>query len=99
MSPSIFIINFCKNIEDWPTEDLNRRGKKYYPPYYWVRMSLNISDKYDLNNDNIWFGKTNKKGEWPVAYHAIGKENVFYKVLNIVNYNLKEGLGQSNKQD
>ena len=99
LSPSIFNINFCKNIEDWPTENLNRGGKKYYPPYDWVGMSLNISDKYDLDNDNIWFGKTNKKGEWPVAYHAIGKENVFYKVLNIINYNLKEGLGQSNKQD
>ena len=99
LSPSIFNINFCKNIEDWPTEDLNRGGKKYYPPYDWIGMSLNISDKYDLAEDNIWFGKENKKGEWPVAYHAIGKENLFYKVLNIINGNLKEGLGQLNKQD
>ena len=99
LSPSIFNINFCKNIEDWPTENLNRGGKKYSPPYDWIGISLNISDKYDLNKDNVWFGKENKKGEWPVAYHGIGNENVFYKVLNIINGNLKEGIGQLNKQD
>ena len=100
LSTSIFDIKFCKNIEDWPTENnLNRGGKKYYPPYDWIGMSLNISDKYNLVEDNIWFGKENKKGEWPVAYHAIGKANIFYKVLNIINYNLKEGFGQLNRQD
>lgn len=99
LSPIIFDMNFCKNIEDWPTENLNRGGKIYYPPYDWIGMSLNISDKYDLSKDNIWFGKENNKGEWPVAYHALGKENVFYKVLNIINYNLKEGFGQQTKQD
>ena len=34
------------------------------------------------------------KGEWPVAYHGIGKGNIFKKVLNIINNNLKPGSGQ-----
>ena len=97
LSPSIFDINFCKNEDEWPQKNLVRGGKRYYPPYGWIGIALNIKDRYKNSNDkdkNIWLGKKNSEGEWPVAYHGIGKGNVFKKVLNILNSNLKEGPGQ-----
>ena len=97
LSPSIFDINFCKNEDEWPQKNLVRGGKRYYPPYGWIGIALNIKDRYKNSNDkdkNIWLGKKNSEGEWAVAYHGIGKGNVFKKVLNILNSNLKEGPGQ-----
>jgi hypothetical protein len=97
LSPSIFDINFCKNEEEWPTKDLVRGGKRYYPPYGWIGIALNIKDRYKKSNDkddNVWLGKKNSEGEWPVAYHGIGKGNIFKKVLKILNSNLKAGPGQ-----
>ena len=93
LSTNFFNIEFCKNENDWPKENLIRGGKKYYPPYGCIGIALKLDDKYDKNND-IWLGKENKEGEWPVAYHGIGKGNVFQKVLSIMNNNLQKGSGQ-----
>ena len=92
LSPISFEKNFCKGKDNWPTNNLIRGGKNYYPPYGWIGIGLKVKDKYD--KDNIWLGKENKKGEWAVGYHGVGKGNVFKKILNIMAYNLKEGPGQ-----
>ena len=93
LSTSMFNSEFSKDTEDWPKQNLMRGGKKYYPPYGWIGIALNIKDKY-ITKNNKWIGKVNKEGEWTVAYHGVGKGNVFNKVLNIINSNLKEGSGQ-----
>ena len=36
-----------------------------------------------------WLGKKNTNGEWIVAYHAIGNGNIFNRILNILDGNLK----------
>ena len=97
LSPNMFESKFCKNEDDWPRKNLIRGGRKYYPPYGWIGIALKIKDKYNKVND-IWLGKENKEGEWCVAYHGVGKGNVFNKVLNIINTNLKEGPGQLFKE-
>ena len=40
-------------------------------------------------NNLLWLGKKNLKGEWPVAYHAIGNGNIFNRLLDIFDGNLK----------
>ena len=93
LSPSSFEGNFSKNENDWPSNNLIRGGKKYYPPYGCIGIALKIKDKFNTKN-NIWLGKENKEGEWCVAYHGVGKGKVLEKVLNIINDNLREGYGQ-----
>ena len=97
LSTSLFNAEFSKDKNDWPDENLKRGGRKYFPPYGWIGIALNIKDKYKTKNDK-WIGKVNKEGEWTVAYHGVGKGNVFNKVLNIINNNLKEGSGQLYKE-
>ena len=87
LSPNIFNINFCKNENEWPENNLKRGGKKYYPPYGLIGVALKIDHKYDKNN-NVWLGKKNKEGEWPVAYLGIAKGNVFKKILSVINNSL-----------
>ena len=71
-----------------------KRRERYYPPYEYLGLNLKIKDKYNRYG-NIWLWKNgNREGEWAVAYHGIGKGNVFNKVLSIINSNLKEGPGQ-----
>ena len=91
LSPNIFDYNYCKDKNEWKTTNLKRGGRRYYPPYGWIGIGLKVKDKYE---NNIWIGKENKEGEWAVAYHGVGKGNIFKKVINILNYNLKEGPGQ-----
>ena len=91
LSPNIFDYNYCKDKNEWKTTNLKRGGRRYYPPYGWIGIGLKVNDKY---KNNIWIGKENKEGEWAVAYHGVGKGNIFKKVIKILNYNLKEGPGQ-----
>ena len=97
LSTSLFNMEFSKDKNDWPEKNLKRGGRQYFPPYGWIGIALNIKDKYKEKN-NKWIGKINKEGEWTVAYHGVGKGNVFNKVLNIINSNLKEGSGQLYKE-
>lgn len=92
LSPCLFETEFCKKEDEWPIDNLKRGGRKYYPPYGWIGISLKVKEKY--GDDENWLGKENKEGEWPVAYHGINNGNIFNKVLNIINGNLKEGPGQ-----
>ena len=95
LSPNMFEPQYSKKYSDWQiNNNLMRGGRKYHPPNNWIGIGLKVKDKYDKAKNNIWLGKENLEGEWPVAYHGIGKGNVFKKVLNILYENLKEGHGQ-----
>ena len=94
LSSNFFEIKFCKSPSEWPNNNLIRGGYRYHPPYEYFGLGLKIKEKYQ-KYDDAWFGKKGyKEGEWPIAYHGVGKGNVFLKVLNIINDNLKEGPGQ-----
>ena len=97
LSPNIFDINFSKNENDWTKKNLMRGGKKYYPPYGWFGIGLKLKHKY--GKDNSWLGKENKEGEWPVAYHGLGKEKPFNRALDIINGNLKNEVGKLFKNE
>lgn len=51
-----------------------RGNRPYYPPKGWKGIGLRVIDKYD-NKDNTWIGMDNIKGEWCVAYLAIGRDS------------------------
>ena len=59
-------------------------------------MKKKLLNKFD-NGNNSWLGNEGKEGEWPVAYHGIGKGNEFKKLLNIILNNLKSGPCQLHK--
>ena len=99
LSPNVFDINFSKNENEWPKRNLKRGGLKYYPPYGWYGIGLKMKNKYGKKNNNIWLGKENNEGEWCVAYHGVGKGNVFNKVLSIINGNLKIEEGKLFKNE
>ena len=90
LSPCIFEKKYCKDEKKWSRKILARGGKKYEPPYGWYGISL----KLQKDNNNIWLGKKNKEGEWPVAYYGLkkGKINIFDKILNIINDDLDEEI-------
>ena len=88
LSPCIFDENYCKLDNNWTKRNSIRGGKVYHPPYGWYGISLKVLNKYNRKN-SIWLGKQNLNGEWPIAYHAIGNGNVFDKILDILNGDLK----------
>jgi hypothetical protein len=88
LSPCIFEENFCKSENSWSKKKLKRGGKDYFPPFGWSGISLKVSQKFNKNN-LLWLGKKNLKGEWPVAYYAIGNGNIFNRLLDIFDGNLK----------
>ena len=55
--------------EGWSIGEM-RGNKQYYPPLGWIGIGLNVMDKYE---NNIWICKDNRKGEWCVAYHGVGR--------------------------
>ncbi|UJR32733.1 hypothetical protein I4U23_020192 [Adineta vaga] len=65
--------NFDYRQPGVPNEDL-RGGYPYYLPLGWYRHALNVSTKYE--NDQIWLGRSNADGEWPVAFHGTSKDAV-----------------------
>jgi len=97
LSPNIFDSNFNKKEVDWPTENLKRGGTEYYPPFGWVGMALKIKERY--GKDDIWLGKKNKEGEWPVAYYGVGKgNNVLKDLLSILDESFKD-CSENSKKD
>ena len=94
LSSNIFEKKYCKGPDDWPEDKLRRGKKKYFPPDEYYGLALKVKEKYKKYGKE-WLGKTgDKDGEWPVAYHGVGKGKVFKKILNILDDNLKEGPGQ-----
>ena len=100
LSSNVFESKFSKDESEWSKSNLMRGGQKYYPPYGWIGIGLKIKNKYGKKN-NIWLGKENNEGEWPVGYHGIGsgKGNIFKRILNIFNGNLKEEIGKLFKNE
>ena len=58
-------------IDGWG-ENEQRGNMDYHPPSDWIGIGLRVLDKYD-NGNNDWIGMENKKGEWCVAYHGVGR--------------------------
>ena len=97
LSPNIFETEFCKDQNEWPKKNLMRGGKQYYPPYGWYGIGLRVSKKYGKSLN--WLGNQNEHGEWAVAYHSIGKDNAFDKIVNIICGNLKDEEGRLYKYE
>ena len=97
LSPNVFEYDYSKDINDWPKKNLMRGRKPYNPPYGWIGIALKIKNKYGKNN--IWIGKENIEGEWPVAYHGVGKGNILDRILNIINGNLDNEEGKLFKKE
>ena len=69
-----------------------RGNRPYIPPIGWEGFGLNIN-KY--GEDKTWIGNTNAPGEWPVAYHGVGHNNVIRNSGSIIKNNLKPGRRQA----
>jgi len=50
----------------------SRGGHEYRRPCGWKRFALNVLNKYD---GNMWLGRSNIPGEWPVSYHGTSSYN------------------------
>ena len=87
LSPCVFEQNFCKTLNTWSKKKSRRGGWEYRPPLGWFGISMKVSKKFEKNL--TWLGKQNINGEWLVAYHAIGSGNVFNRILDILDGNLK----------
>ena len=87
LSPCVFEQNFCKTLNTWSKKKSRRGGWEYRPPLGWFGISMKVSKKFEKNM--TWLGKQNINGEWLVAYHAIGSGNVFNRILDILDGNLK----------
>ena len=98
LSSNIFEYDYSKDINDWPKKNLLRGRKEYNPPYGWIGIGLKVKNKFGKKN-NIWIGKENIEGEWPVAYHGVGKGNIFNRILNIINGNLENEEGKLFKKE
>ena len=97
LSPGFFEYKYNREINDWEKKNFKRGGETYTPPYGWKGFALKVLNKFD-NGDNSWLGNEGKEGEWAIAYHGIGKGNVFKKMINIVLNNLRNGPGQLYEQ-
>jgi hypothetical protein len=97
LSPGFFEAKYNREINDWEKKNFKRGGETYTPPYGWKGFALKVLNKFD-NGDNSWLGNEGKEGEWAIAYHGIGKGNVFKKMINIVLNNLRNGPGQLYEQ-
>ena len=97
LSPCIFEENFCKSEKAWPKKKSRRGGREYIPPLGWIGISLKVSQKFEKNM--TWLGKRNINGEWIVAYHAIGNGNLFNRILDILDGNLKNEETKLFKKD
>ena len=68
-------------IDGWG-ENEQRGNMDYHPPSDWIGIGLRVLDKYD-NGNNDWIGMENKKGEWCVAYHGVGRNQNSEEVKKI----------------
>ena len=74
------------------------RGKeKYYPPYSWIGIGLNVLGKYD-NNNNDWINDSSKESKWSIAYHGVGGNLPSSEVLKKLNKKIKKGLEDGESQ-
>ena len=62
----------------------------YIPPLGYLGFGLKVYNQFD-NGDNTWLGYTNEEGEWYIAYHGTGNNEVIKKIMN---EGLKKGPNQ-----
>ena len=70
------------NYENWGKNQT--RGppgyeKPYDPPIGWYGYALKVKGKYD--KDDIWLGMNNSVGEWYIAYHGTGGNDIPKKII------------------
>ena len=53
----------------------------YIPPLGYLGFGLKVYNQFD-NGDNTWLGYTNVEGEWYIAYHGTGNNEVIKKIMN-----------------
>ena len=95
ISPDMFDPEY-DNYENWGINQ--RRGPKgppdytkpYDPPLGWYGYALKVKGKYD-NGDDDWLGMDNSAGEWYIAYHGTGGNEIPKKILE---GGFKAGSGQ-----
>ena len=80
--------------EEWGKDE--KRGpphhlEDYIPPIGYLGYGLKVYNEFD-NGDNTWLGYHNVEGEWYIAYHGTGNNEVIEK---IVNEGLKKGPNQN----
>ena len=76
--------------------NLMRGTEKYYPPYGWFGIGLNVLGKYD-EGSNDWLDKDSNK--WAIAYYSVGQNSSSNKVIEILNeIIIEQKLNQGNNQ-
>ena len=73
------------------------RGKeKYYPPYGWIGIGLNVLGKYNDGDD--WINDSSKESKWSIAYHGVGGNLPSSEVLKKLNKKIIHGLEDGESQ-
>ena len=73
------------------------RGKeKYYPPYGWFGIGLNVLGKYDDGDD--WINDNSKENKWSIAYHGVGGNLLSSEVIEKLRKKIKNGLEDGESQ-
>ena len=82
------------NYLKWAPKGEKRGGEIYDSPIGWMGFGLKVLGKYD-NGDNKWIGMKNIPGEFPVAYHGVGRACKPFDIVNkIVDNGFVAGAGQ-----
>ena len=72
------------------------RGKeKYYPPYGWFGIGLNVLGKYE--NDE-WINDNSKESKWSIAYHGVGGNLPSSEVIKKLRKKIINGLEDGESQ-
>ena len=69
--------------------------ERYYPPYEWIGIGLNVIGKYE--NDE-WLLDDSKDSKWAIAYHGVGGRLPTKLVKDKLQKKIKEGLKQGTSQ-
>ena len=82
------------NYLKWAPKGEKRGGEVYDSPIGWMGFGLKVLGKYD-NGNNKWIGMKNIPGEFPVAYHGVGRACKPFDIVNkIVDNGFVAGAGQ-----
>ena len=100
ISPEMFDPYWNNYNDGWAQKGELRGGREYDPPSEYYGYGIKVSGKYD---NDTWIGMKNRKGEWWVAYHGIGRgrsnDNVKQIIGKIMNEGLKPGDNQAYEYD
>lgn len=92
LSPELLDVKGNFNFKNHKFEEHKRGGFKYFQPLTWKRYGLNVSKKYDNQNDEWLNWKSNKESPnaWVVGFH--GTPNAFDNNINIVQNIIQNSL-------